>query len=428
MRAALLCLVTILLVGPAAALEPPLPAGEMTDEIARGRYLATAGDCIACHTEHDGGIPFAGGRAVPTPFGTLYTPNLTPDPETGIGDWSDEEWLDAVRHGVRPDGAQLYPALPYAWFAKVRDADLLAIKTYLMSLEPVEKARPERDLIFPLGFRPLVYGWKLLFFDDGPFVPDPNKSERWNRGAYLVEGLGHCGACHSPKNFAGAATDELAERYSGSELQNWHAPDLGPDPRTGLGAWSEDDIVQYLKTGTNGRQFAGGLMREVVEYSTQWLTDEDLHAIATYLKDLPGKAAPAGAAAVPPPEPRTRVGAETVAETDDPGAVLYRDNCVGCHRWDGGGIADVFPTLAGSPIVVADDATSLIHVVLAGGDEASTRSRPTLINMPGFGWKFDDTEVAAVVDYIRSSWGNDAGAVEAERVAELRAVLLDSAK
>lgn len=385
-------------------------------EIQRGRYLATVGDCIACHTAR-GGEDFAGGRELPTPFGTLYGPNLTPDIETGLGDWTEEQFITAMTEGIGPEGQHYYPAFPYPYFTKVDREDLLAIWAYLNTLEPIYKPTPESEMAWPFSVREAMIGWNALFFDEEDIAPNPEQSEQWNRGAYLVEGLAHCGACHTPRNVFGAADED--QPLAGANIQNWYAPNLGPDLQTGLGDWSEQDIVDYLKTGTTGEEFAAGLMREVVEYSTQHMTIDDLQAIATYLKDFPGADASQASAE----------GGQGVAEeireiraggAYELGYMVYMDNCIGCHRTDGSGIQNVFPSLRENISVESPEPTTVVRIVLRGASEPSTEARPTLIAMPAFDWKLSDEDIAAVATYIRSAWGNAAPAVEASTVADIR--------
>ncbi|GAB2792063.1 cytochrome c [Halomonas shantousis] len=396
-------------------------------QIQRGRYLVLAGDCAACHTTEDGGY-LAGGLPIPTPFGEIYSANLTPDDQTGLGNWNQQQFIRAMREGVRADGAHLYPAFPYPSFTHVTDEDLAAIWSYLRTIDPVHNAIQQPDLIWPLGWRQLVAGWKAMFFEPGVYEPDPDKSAQWNRGAYLVEGLGHCGSCHTPKNVFGAADEDA--RYTGSELQQWFAPSLRGGFDEGLGDWSKENIVEYLKTGANGDHVAAGLMREVIEKSTQHMTDEDLTAIATYLKDLPGGGDRVGQTgpdtegeSVPLVE-QQEDGRQEESQTDDGesglGRALYVDNCTGCHGYDGEGIQNVFPELRDSPIVQQDNPASLIHVVLRGAREPNTEARPNLLSMPNFDWKLDDDQIAALLTYIRGAWGNDASAVSPDTVADLR--------
>jgi mono/diheme cytochrome c family protein len=380
-------------------------------QIENGRYLATAGDCVACHTA-PGGKPFAGGLRIETPFGVLVSPNLTPDRATGIGAWSDEDFYTAMHEGTGPDGKHLYPAFPYPWFTHATRADVMAIRAYLNTLEPVGNSVNSNLLPFPFNIRETMLAWNWLYFTAGEFQPNAGKSGRWNRGAYLVEGLAHCGACHTPKNFLGA--DKTAQAYQGSALQDWYAPNLTNGARKGLGGWSTQDIVDYLKTGHNRMTAATGPMAEVVTRSTSHLTDADLDAIAAYLKDT-------GSENSNP----TPVSAEEDAMKS--GSGLFLDNCAACHAASGSGVPGLFPTLAKSPAVQSSDATSLIRVVLQGAHSVATNSAPTGPAMPAFGWKLTDPQVAAVLTYIRNSWSNAAPAISASDVKSLRQKLQDRA-
>ncbi|BAF88718.1 putative cytochrome-c oxidase protein [Azorhizobium caulinodans ORS 571] len=381
--------------------------------IERGRYLATAGDCISCHTA-PGGKPFAGGRGIMTPFGVIYTPNITPDRDTGLGAWSNDQFVAAMQHGVGQNGELLYPALPYPYYTKVRRDDLVAIKAYLDTLDPVRNEAPPNGLPFPLNVRTALLGWNMLFFTPGEFKPDAAKSEEWNRGAYLVEGLGHCGACHTPKNQLGG--DKTDKVLAGGVLDEWYAPNLGSDLRTGLGAWSVEDIVQYLKTGRNAKSAASGPMAEVVYYSTQHMTDADLKAMATYLKDRPS------APAAPAPKP---------LPAEDPvmkaGLAVYQDNCSACHVSTGAGIARLFPALKDSAVVQADEVQTLVRIIDQGTRATATKTAPTGPGMPAFNWKLNDVQTAAVITYIRNAWGNAAAPVSAEDVKRIRGRLTDTA-
>lgn len=373
----------------------------------RGRYLATVGDCAACHTA-TGGAPLAGGKGIETPFGVIYAPNITPDPATGIGAWSSDQFYHAMHEGIAADGSHLYPAFPYPWFTRATREDVDAIYAYLRTVPPVHNEVPEPKLPWPLGDRLAMVGWNTLYFKKGTFQPDPDRSELWNRGAYLVEGLGHCGACHSPKNLFGAV--EQNDLYAGSDLQNWFAPSLTGDERAGLGRWSVAEIVTYLKTGQTERTIATGPMREVVEMSTSQMTDEDLTAIATYLKSLPA----------PEPGEAPHRPAEGVLEA---GEAIFMDNCMACHRGDGMGVPGLFPTLKGSEIVQSASPQTVIRVVLEGARGAATAATPTAPAMPAFDWKLSDRQVAAVTSYVRSAWGNRAAPVTAGEVRALRQAL-----
>lgn len=374
-------------------------------DITRGRALVIAGDCVACHTA-PGGQPFAGGLALQTPFGQIMAPNITSDNTTGIGSWSADDFARAMQEGRRPDGSHLYPAFPYPYYTKVERGDLDAIYAYLRTLPPVEN-RVDRDTLpFPFNIRLLMKGWNTLFFTPGTFKPDPARSVEFNRGAYLVDGLGHCGACHTPFNAFGASKSD--KYLEGNQIDNWTAPNITNDARVGLGKWSVDDIVQYLRNGQNGFSLASGPMKDVVENSTSKMPASDLKAIAVYLKER-------GAAGVP---------ASTPLVASDPrmqaGEAIYVDTCAACHMRSGEGVAHLFPKLAGSAVASQQDPASLIRIIIAGGRAAATDGAPTSPAMPSLGYRLSDSQVAAVVTYVRNSWGNAAAPVTEETVKALR--------
>jgi mono/diheme cytochrome c family protein len=371
----------------------------------RGRELTTAGDCVACHTA-PGGTPFAGGLALATPFGVIMTPNITPDDATGIGRWSKAEFSRAIHEGRGRNGTYLYPAFPYPYFNKVSREDTDAIYDYLRTLAPVGNVVNRKTLPFPFNIRTLMAGWNALFFRPGPFAPDPKASAEFNRGAYLVEGLGHCGACHTPLNAFGA--NKPAQFLQGNRIDDWTAPNITNNSQTGLGKWSVEEVVQYLKTGQTRSTIASGPMREVVEDSTSKMSDGDLKAMAVYLKERGAAGAPVPAV-IAASDPRMQVG-----------AAIFTDTCSACHTIAGAGIEHMFPRLAGDAIVKQADPTTLIRIVLTGVRGAGTDAFPTSPAMPSFGYRLDDRQVAAVVTYIRNSWGNAAPAVDAETVRSLR--------
>ena len=305
-------------------------------QIEHGRYLTTLADCVACHTRKDGGNPFAGGRPLETPFGTIVTPNITPDRETGIGNWTDEQFDNAVRRGIRADGSRLFPAMPYPYYTKMSHDDVMAIRAYLATIPPVHNPVVANQLPFPVNVRLNMRVWDGLFFDQGEFKPDPNKSAEWNRGAFLVTGPGHCGACHTAKNFLGA--DKKSDALQGEQVQGWFAPDITNNQAHGLGVMSIDDIVALLKTGHNEVATVTGPMAEEVEDSSAHFKDDDLKAIATYLKSLPGS--DTKETSLDPSDPRMAAG-----------KAIYRDTCSACHGLDGNGIANLFPALAKAPSV-----------------------------------------------------------------------------
>ncbi|MFJ3050556.1 c-type cytochrome [Pseudomonas nitroreducens] len=372
--------------------------------VEKGRYLAVVGDCTACHTL-PGGAPFAGGVAIETPFGKLVGANITPDPDTGLGRWSFEDFQAVMSTGHSRGGKRLYGAMPFTAYTKVRREDNRALWAYLQTLQPVHNPVETNQLPFPFSVRTSLIGWNWLNFTQGEFVPSADKSAQWNRGAYLVEGLGHCGTCHTPKNLIGG--DDNERFLAGANLQGWVAPDITANPHSGIGQWSTQDLVQYLKTGANRFDIASGPMAEAVENSTQHWSDEDLMAVAVYLKDgAPGKAAP-------PP-----VAADDAAMVA--GKAIYADRCSACHVSNGEGVKNLFPTLAAAPLVNNDDPTSLIRVVLAGSRAGSTDAAPTAPAMPSFAWNLDDDKVAKVLTYVRNTWGNAATPVSASQVADLR--------
>ena len=383
-------------------------SGQDFSQIERGRYLATAGDCAGCHTR-PGGRDFAGGLPVKTPFGTVVATNITPDNATGIGLWSDDDFVSAMTRGIRRDGTYLFPAMPYPYFTKISRDDVLAIRAYFATVPPVDNGVEADQLPFPLNARDDMVAWNKLNFTPGEFQRDPQKSDQWNRGAYFVEGLMHCGACHTPKNVTGG--DKADERLQGYALQGWFAPDLTTDARRGLGSWSADDIVAYLKTGHNRLAAATGPMSDVIAHSTSKLAEADLHAVAAYLKDQPAPNEKS-------PEPLAASDPAMKA-----GGAIYADECSACHAPHGAGVAKLFPVLAGAASVQSTDPTSLIRVVLAGTQSVATDSAPTAPSMPAFGQSFDDSEVAAVLTYIRNAWGNAASSVEADRIGEERHAL-----
>jgi mono/diheme cytochrome c family protein len=379
------------------------------DRIESGRHLAVLGDCAGCHTA-PGGTPFAGGLALQTPFGTLVAPNITPDPETGIGNVTNHEFIAALREGRGHNGNRLYPAMPYPAYTKMTDDDVLAIRAYLATVAPVSN-RVESDLLpFPLNIRLAMAFWNGINFTPGRYQSNPKKSAQWNRGAYIVEGPGHCGTCHTPKTLLGA--DKSKAALTGAALQGWFAPDITNDSRKGTGAWSKDDLVGYLKNGTNGWTLASGPMADAVSHSTSQMTDDDLLAIATYLKDSGDGAWGATAGPVSANDNAMRAG-----------AAIYKDSCAACHKDSGEGEANLFPRLAGSALVQSDDPTTLARVVLHGTRAVATSGAPTAPAMPAFDWRLGDAQVAAVLTYIRNQWGNAARSVSAGSVASQRASL-----
>jgi mono/diheme cytochrome c family protein len=367
-----------------------------------GEYLATAGDCVSCHTA-PGGKPFAGGLKMETPFGYLLTPNITPDEKTGIGSWTKDDFFRVLHDGVNKKGQDLYPAMPYTAYTKVSREDVDAIYDYLRTVKPVSNAIKVNHLDFPFNIRTSMIVWRELFFTPGFFKPDPKQSAEWNRGAYLVEGLEHCSQCHSPRNMMGAI--KTSKAFTGASIDGWYALNLTSNPITGLGDWSTKDIANYLKTGRNpGKTAALGPMEEVVHNSTRHLTEADLLAMATYLKTLPANS--------------SLLRTSKKIDTDRlEGARLYVDNCSSCHQPNGRGILDVIPPLAGNPVVMAPDGSNIIKVMIRG-----VESRNGYIAMPSFASKLSDEEIVTIANYVRTDLGNSASAnINAALVKQIRA-------
>lgn len=375
------------------------------DTIARGMALVVAGDCAGCHTA-DPARPFAGGKRIETPFGAIYSPNLTPDREHGIGTWSDRDFERALRLGIAPDGSRYYPVFPYPNFTKLTRDDILAIRAYLATLAPFADRAPPGELRFPANFRVLMRLWNYLFLRPGALEPDQTKDAAWNRGRYLVEGLAHCGVCHTPKSVFGA--DRRGRAFGGSEVDGWYAPRLDGAERGGLKSWSVDDIVEYLASGRNAKSHAGGPMADVVATSTSRMSDDDVRAIAVYLKALP--AGPSGPAIVSsPPEAEMKTG-----------AAIYAHQCIACHEADGTGAPRIYPPLPGNVLLQSADPLSTLRVILDGAQTMTTPRAPNTGSMPAYANELSDEEIAAVANYIRNSWGNAATPVTAEQVVKAR--------
>jgi mono/diheme cytochrome c family protein len=380
--------------------------------IARGAYLAAAGDCMACHTVR-GGAPYAGGRAMETPFGALFVPNITPDQETGIGGWSADDFWRALHNGKSRDGRLLYPAFPYTNYTKVTRADADALYAFFRSVPPVKRANTPHRLKFPYNQQIALAGWRLMYFTPGVFEPAPAQSPAWNRGAYLVEGLGHCSGCHSPRNAAGAIEGGLGGGLI--PTIGWYAPSLTSDAEAGLGSWAVPEIVQLLKTGQSPRATVFGPMAEVVYKSLQHVSEPDVTAMATYLKSLP---------AVPAP-PREPMKGPQIDQLLAQGKNLYETHCIDCHGADGKGLPPPYPPLAGNRAITMDHSVNAVRIVLNGGFAPGTAANPRPYGMPPFSHVLDDAEVAAVVSYIRASWGNTAPPVSTTEVNRYRSTPLD---
>ncbi|MFF7708910.1 c-type cytochrome [Pseudomonas sp. NPDC007930] len=395
----------------------------LTPELVKqGEYLARAGDCVACHTA-PGGKPFAGGLGIESPIGTIYSTNITPDARTGIGGWSYGEFERAVRRGIGHDGNALYPAMPFPSYAKVSTADTEALYAYFMQgVAPVQQANQANGIPWPLSLRwPLAY-WRSLFAPSPETTPAPNAASsdaRIARGAYLVQSLGHCGSCHTPRalTMQERGLDDSAPAYlTGAELNGWAVPAL-----RGVKHWSEDDLVAYLAGGRNSSAAVAGEMKDVVANSTSHLSEPDLRAIAAYLQSLP-----AGAPRVYQPQAarsEATTQALTAATQLSLGQRLYLDNCGACHFVTGQGAPRVFPRLDGASLVNAENPAGLIHVILAGAQTPSTEQAPSVLPMPGFAGRMDDAEVAELATFLRQGWSNQAPAVNASQVKAVRAEL-----
>lgn len=420
--ASLLLAATIDVAAAADAAAAPNSNADMDALVKRGEYLSRAGDCMACHSVQ-GKDPYSGGLAIESDLGTIYSTNITPDKNNGIGNYTEAQFSDAVRKGIRADGSHLYPAMPYPDYAKVNDEDIKALYAYFMhGVKPSSSKPPETDLSFPFSQRWGMSLWNWAFGDDDAFAPPANASDAVKRGAYLVQGLGHCGSCHSPRNFAMAeeSYDSSADSFlSGGNLNGWDVPSL-----RGLPRWSQQDIVDYLQTGRNKDSAVAGEMTSVVYNSTSHLNGDDLNAVAAYLKSLAASGTPAAQAAAGSSGGSQATIAKLTAATNlTEGERLYLDNCGACHLVTGQGATRIFPHLDGATVVNAEDPTGLISVILAGATTPSTAKAPSQLPMPGFDWRLNDQETAELATFLRQGWSNHASAVTADQVSKVRAAL-----
>lgn len=397
------------------------PNPSAADAIGRGEYLARAGDCIACHTK-PGDKLFAGGRAMPTPFGTLYSPNITPDKETGIGQWSADEFYSMMHTGRSRDGALLYPAMPFGAYTKVTRADSDAIFAYLKSVPPVRQPNRPHELRFPYNNRQLLLGWRTLYFREGEYQPDPTRSVEWNRGAYLVDGLGHCSMCHTAINALGGSSESKAFEGGLIPMQDWYAPSLTSNKEAGLGDWSIADIADLLQKGVSRRGAVYGPMAEVVYDSLQYLSDEDVRAMAVYLKSLPQHGAANGDSSGN--SSSANISREERGLLVTLGGKIYQAQCASCHGKAGEGKLPDFPPLANNQSIQMTSAVNPIRMVLNGGYAPGTMRNPLPYGMPPFAQSLTDDEVAAVVTYIRTAWGNRGTPVSARDANALRSAPL----
>jgi mono/diheme cytochrome c family protein len=387
------------------------------DAVKRGEYLARAADCLVCHTA-PGRQVYAGGLAIPLPFGTLYTTNITPDKETGIGNYSDQDFLNAVQRGVRKDGTRLYPAMPFPSYTYMTDADALAIKAYLFSLPPVHAGNRENTLTFPYNQRWSMAFWSLFFNADARFAPKTSQSPQWNRGAYIAEALAHCGECHTPRNIAFALDNR--KKFAGAVTAGWRAYNITSDKGMGIGAWSDDEVFAYLAHGhALGRGTAAGPMGEAVDESFSQMTPDDIHGLVAFVRSVPPVASPDLPATLAPPAPASPkegmkdgpVAANTL------GKKIFAEACVSCHNWTGVSALTPFATITGARAVNDPTATNIAQIVISG----TRRHEPQgIVSMPAFGSIYSDTEIAAVANYVTTRFGSEKSAVTESDVAALR--------
>jgi mono/diheme cytochrome c family protein len=380
--------------------------------IERGEYLARAADCMVCHTSQ-GGKEYAGGFAFKLPFGTLYSTNITPDKETGIGNYSDEDFLNAMHRGIRRDGQRLYPAMPFTSYTYMTDADALAIKAYLFSLKPVHAETPKNTLTFPFNQRWGMAFWSTLFNADQRFKPDTAQSAEWNRGAYLAEALAHCGDCHTPRNLAFALDNR--KKFGGTLTAGWRAYNISSDKDTGLGGWSDDDIAAYLSVGhAQGHGTASGPMGEAVDHSFSKMAPTDIRAIVAYLRTVPAFASNDPATLAPPAPASYKDGGGT---PNTVGQMIFAGACVSCHSWSGESGISPLATLTGSRAVNDPTAVNVAQIIISG----TKRHTPSgALSMPEFGSTHSDDEIAAVANYVTARFGNKGSQLTARDVAELR--------
>lgn len=380
--------------------------------VERGEYLARAADCTVCHTS-PGAREYTGGLGFKLPFGTLYSTNITPDKETGIGNYSDQDFLNAVQHGKRRDGAMLYPAMTYTSYTYMTDADTLDIKAYLFSLPPVRSPARENTLGFPFNQRWAMWFWATVFSPNTRYTPDTSKTPEWNRGAYLAEALAHCGECHTPRNLAFALDNR--NKFAGAITAGWRAFNISSDKATGLGGWSDDEVAAYLSTGhAKGRGTASGPMGEAVDHSLSKLAPEDIKAIVVYLRSVPPVASPDLPATTAPAAP---AGHKEGVTADARGKIVFQQACVSCHGWSGESAVSPMATLTGAWAVNDPVATNVAQIVISG----TKRHTPEdALSMPAFGRSYTDDDIAAVANYVTARFGSKGSKLTGKDVAELR--------
>ncbi len=390
---------------------PPVAAAPRTpaELAARGEYLTRAGNCMACHTDR-GGAPWAGGRALATPFGTVYAGNLTPDARTGLGAWTDDDFWRALHHGRSRDGRMLYPAFPYTHYTRITRADADAMYAFLRTVPPVDRENTPHALRWPYSTQAALAVWRALYFRPGGHREEAARGADWNRGAYLVQGLGHCSACHSARNAWGAS--EVLDLSGGMiPMQAWYAPSLASPAQAGVAQWDDADIVQLLRTGRAPQASTLGPMAEVVRHSTQHLEDTDLRAMAVFLKSVPQ--------VDPPSPPRT---APATAGVMQRGERLYGDHCAQCHGERGEGVPGAYPRLAGNRAVTLPVTANLVQVTIHGAYPPATAGSPRPFGMPPFALTLSDADIAAVLSFVRGAWGHQAGGVSELDVAQQRSL------
>jgi mono/diheme cytochrome c family protein len=383
------------------------------DQVKRGEYLARAADCQVCHTA-PGGTAYAGGLAMPLPFGTLYSTNITADKETGIGDYGDADFLNAVQRGIRKDGVRLYPAMPYPSYAYMTDADVLAIKAYLFSRPGVHASNRADTLGFPYNQRWSMIIWSWLFNTNSRFEPNTAQSPQWNRGAYLAEALAHCGECHTPRNL-GFALDNR-KKFAGAITAGWHAFNITPDKSSGIGGWSDDDVFAYLSKGhALNRGTAAGPMGEAVDESFSHMSESDIAALTAYLRTVPALATPDMSATIAPPAPASPNKGGSAANVI--GKKVFQEACVSCHDWTGVSAISSYATIAGTRAVNDRAATNVAQIVISGTRRLTPQG---VISMPAFGAAYSDHEIAAVVNYVTGRFGSEPSRITDKNVGELR--------
>lgn len=401
----LACMVSLLFFSITQVSDVVAEEPDRSIEVQHGAYLARVGNCMGCHTTK-GGQPFAGGRRLSTSFGIFVTPNITSDKETGIGLWNQQDFWQALHQGKSRDGRFLYPAFPYTEYTKVTRQDANAIFAYLQSIPPISQSNPPNDIFFPYGFKPLLAIWRTLYFKEGVYEPDQSKSEVWNRGAYLVQGLGHCNACHTTRNMLGASRDDT---LAGGQIMgmNWYAPSLSSYQEAGSGDWAIEEIAELLTTGITKRAVASGPMATVIKQSLQYLSQEDINGMAIYLKSFTENEGGNT------PGVRFLVMSGSLQKHLDFGGQLYEKHCQTCHGSDGKGVPGIYPALADNRSVMMSSPLNPIRSVLNGGYPPTTAGNPRPYGMPPFQQILRNEEIALVVSYIRNAWGNRSSLVTA---------------